>query len=260
MTERALKMHVPPHDVREFSKQLGALFSPSGKDPRDDVLVTTGLLISGRSEFYSLRPGLRLISIDMNIHRNVELNVETTCSGMFFALALDGRCRSTVQKPGGRDDMWEFSPDRKVLGTFQPDRTLWTICGSGSHRFVELQMAADTLLEIVSEFCETVPGCLYPVLTHLGDPPKFIPQALTPELMLIAHQVLNCPLAGPARRLFMEGKALEILALQLGALSSSSLRKTTVANRAERERLEEARRILDTEYSDPPSLLDLARV
>jgi AraC family transcriptional activator of pyochelin receptor len=259
MTERASKMCVSPPDVREFGKQLGELFNPQAKDPRDEALVTTGHLIRGRSELYSLRPGLRLITIDMDIQCNVEVNVETACSGMFVALALDGRCRSAVRNPGGRDKVWEFRPDRKFLGTFQPDRTAWTICGNGAHRFVELQMDADVSSKIISEFREAVPGRLHPALIQLGNPPEFIPQPLTPELMLVAHQVLDCPLEGSARRFFMEGKALEILALQLGAFSSMSLRETATPNRVERERLEEARKILNAEYSDPPTLLALAR-
>lgn len=257
--KRASKMWGPSPDEEEFGKKLGALFNPVETNAPELVLVTKGPLISGRSEAYALRPGMRLITIDMAIHRDVDVRIETACSGMFVAPALDGRCRSTVRRPGGRQELWEFRRDRIVIGTFQPDSTAWTVCGSGSHRFVELQIVAETASEIVSEFREAVPGRLHPLLTRLGDPPEFISQALTPDLMLIAHQVLNCPLQGPARRLFMEGKVLEILALQLGSLSSSSPRETSVPNRAERERLEEARRILDTEYSDPPSLVALAR-
>lgn len=259
MTKRASTMRIGLPDVQHFGKRLGALFSPLATDLPKVALETEGPFISGRSEMSSLRPGLRLITIDMDIRSDVELDVVTTCPGMFIALALDGRCRSEVRRRSGRDDSWEFLPGRNVVGTFEPDNTPWKICGGGIHRFVELQMAADTASQLIAEFREAAPGPLHPVITRLGDPPEFIPQALTPEMTIVAHQVLNCRLEGTARRLFMESKALEILALQMSTLTSPGSRQIVRPSKAERDRLEEARRILEQEYDDPPSLVALAR-
>ena len=259
MTERALKTLATPENVQEFTQQLGEFLSPMAKDVREAAFVKEGSLLNGKFEVFSPRPGLRLVASDMDVRRDSKLNIEPACPGVAFWLVLGGRCACTVRQPSGRDESYEFLPGRSIIATFQPCTASWTVCGGNSHRFVELQMDSTTASQLISENYDEEAGPLHSLLASPDGSPKHIQQTLSPELTVIAHQILNCPFEGPAKRLFMESKALEILALQLGMLSSSDPRDTAAPNQAERERLEEARRILDEEYSDPPSLLTLAR-
>ncbi|PWR19984.1 helix-turn-helix transcriptional regulator [Zavarzinia compransoris] len=77
----------------------------------------------------------------------------------------------------------------------------------------------------------------------------------------IAWQMLACRLDGGARRLYMTGKAMEMMA---GALALAGERRQ-VADAGRRwsardiERFHEARDILVRELSDPPAVPDLAR-
>ena len=57
----------------------------------------------------------------------------------------------------------------------------------------------------------------------------------------------------------MEAKALEILACQLEELAESIPHESTLRGAVDRERLHQARVILETEFADPPTLLALAR-
>ncbi len=258
MTARASKVLVSPANAEEFGKKLGELVSPVGQDVREGGLVMSGPVISGKVEVYAVRPGLRLFAIDMVASCDSELHLEPECPGVAMWLVLDGRCGCMVQHSLRRKELWELQPGRNVLGTFQPVRSSWLICGGDSHRGVELQIDADIVAQLTAEYREAAQGSPHPLLGQPEDVPKYIHHALTPELATIAHQVLTCPLDGSARHLFMESKGLEILALQLGALTPSSSRKAVVPSRVERDRLEEARRILDEEYPDPPSLRALA--
>jgi len=259
MMECASKMLVTPDNAKEVREQLGELYSPLEKDEREVSLVTEGPLIRGRFELHALRPGLRLFAADMHVGRDSELNIKSEYPGVMLSVVLGGRRGCTVHRPSGGYDLWEFLPGRSVIGAFQPGRASCTVYGEDSHRVVDLQISFGTASQFISQYRELVPRSTPFLPAKFDGPSRHIHQALSPELTVIAYQVLNCPFDGPARRLFMESKALEILAIQLGMLSSSTLRTTAVSNKAERERLEEARRILDTEYPDPPSLLALAR-
>ncbi|MEM9451783.1 MAG: hypothetical protein AAGA75_25085 [Cyanobacteria bacterium P01_E01_bin.6] len=42
---------------------------------------------------------------------------------------------------------------------------------------------------------------------------------MLPEMQLVIHQILSCPYTGRIRRAYLESKALELLALQLNALT-----------------------------------------
>jgi len=82
---------------------------------------------------------------------------------------------------------------------------------------------------------------------------------LSPGFRVLASQVLNCTLTGLNRRLFLECKALELIAMQLDRLvrgdgGSISMSPSDV------ERLHEARRILFERMEDPPGIRDLARL
>jgi AraC-like DNA-binding protein len=259
MTELLSKMLVTPANAEEFGTQIGTLFGPLAKEVNEVSIVVEGPLFSGRLEVHPVRPGLRLFAMNVEARRDIQLNIGPVNAGIFLSLVLNGRSEFAVQRPAGRHDQWEFLPGRNIIGTFQTEESRWNISGRDSHRFVELQVASGRASQLLSEYLDSTPGRLHPIMDMPDAFPRHIQQALAPELRIVAHQVLNCPLEGSARRLFMESKALEILALQLDTLSSSHPRERARQNKAELNRLEEARRILDKEFADPPSLLMLAR-
>lgn len=259
MTELLSRMLVTRAKAKEFRTQIGALFGPLAKDVTEVSIVAEGPLFSGKLEVHPVRPGLRLFAMNVETQRDLQLNVAPVNPGVFFSLVLNGRSEYTVQRPAGCHDQWEFLPGRNVVGTFQPEESHWNVSARDSHRLVELHIASGRASQLLSEYLESTPGHINPVMAQSNGFPRHIQQALTPELRIVAHQVLNCPLEGSAKRLFMESKVLEILALQLDTLSSSNPRERAKRTKKELKRLEEARRILDKEFADPPSLLMLAR-
>jgi AraC-like DNA-binding protein len=81
---------------------------------------------------------------------------------------------------------------------------------------------------------------------------------LSSVLALMARHVIHCPMSSTARRVFIEGKSLEIIAHEMDIISSAAERNT-YTDSADHERLQEARSILESEFADPPGLLELAR-
>lgn len=80
----------------------------------------------------------------------------------------------------------------------------------------------------------------------------------TPNTRLIATQMFGCTLHDSCRRIFMESKALELLAAfleRIGSGPSDSLPLT----RRDVECIHEARRLLLEDVAEPPSVFDLAR-
>ena len=80
----------------------------------------------------------------------------------------------------------------------------------------------------------------------------------------LAWQMLGCPLTGPARRLYLSGKALEVLSLiaqsdTADRTSASNADGVAPARASEIERIHAARALLLSSLSDPPNVPDLAR-
>lgn len=83
----------------------------------------------------------------------------------------------------------------------------------------------------------------------------------TAAMQQTLHQILHCPYQSLVKRLYLESKTLELLALQFDQLTEqpASGAKTPTLRPADLERLHLARDILQRRFAEPPSLLALAR-
>ncbi|PSB23071.1 AraC family transcriptional regulator [filamentous cyanobacterium CCP1] len=86
---------------------------------------------------------------------------------------------------------------------------------------------------------------------------------ITPAMQTALQQILECPYQGTMKRLYLESKVLELLALQIYQWTehqTNSINKLPRSLRPDEiERLHHAREILIQSLEYPPSLLDLAR-
>ncbi|NJN13500.1 MAG: helix-turn-helix transcriptional regulator [Richelia sp. RM2_1_2] len=82
----------------------------------------------------------------------------------------------------------------------------------------------------------------------------------TPQMQTILRQILTCPYQGLTRQLYLEGKVLELMALRLEDLQDSKPLKSNTNLKPEQiDSIYQARDIIIKNFSNPPSLLTLAR-
>ncbi|BAY86127.1 transcriptional regulator [Calothrix parasitica NIES-267] len=85
----------------------------------------------------------------------------------------------------------------------------------------------------------------------------------TPVMQNIINQIFNCPYQGLTRRLYLESKALELIALRLEQVTYNT---DTPKNKSHRlqaddiDRIHYARDILVNNLENPPSLMELSRM
>ncbi len=259
MAELPSKTHITQAGTEEIRTIFASLFDAMENRVNEISIDSQESPINGRLDVHQVRAGMRLFAMNVEARRDFEVNLDPATSGVFVSLVLDGSTDFAVQAPAGRQAHWELASGRSVIGTFQPERSRWTVPAAESHRFVELQLSSGRASKLLSEYLDTIPGELPALLAQPQGFPQFLELPLTLPLRMIARQVLNCPLEGYARRLFMESKTLEILALQLQSLSSPTPQAPAIRNKQERERLDEARLIIEKELADPPSLMELSR-
>lgn len=80
---------------------------------------------------------------------------------------------------------------------------------------------------------------------------------ISTDMNIITAQVLQCRLCGLARKLYLEGKALEILSLQLDKLANMQGRQLPL-DKSDIQRLRQAHDLLMDSIENPPSLKELA--
>jgi AraC-like DNA-binding protein len=92
-------------------------------------------------------------------------------------------------------------------------------------------------------------------------PSSFYRQGVTtPEMQIILQQILHCPYQGAIKQMYLEGKVLELLALQFVQFTEGDefLQSHSVLRRGDIDRLHRAREILISQLDHPPNLLSLA--
>lgn len=84
----------------------------------------------------------------------------------------------------------------------------------------------------------------------------------TPAIRVAVEQIRSCPYCGILREIYLEAKALELIALRLEqALRWDSVgEREIILNARDRRILHEAREILESSMKDPPSIGELARM
>jgi AraC family transcriptional regulator, transcriptional activator of the genes for pyochelin and ferripyochelin receptors len=118
-------------------------------------------------------------------------------------------------------------------------------------------------LNAINQFAESfgLPQELQ-ALTNGEFPASFYRQgSITPDMQIILHQILQCPYRGAIKQMYLEGKVLELSALQFAQfMEVDELSRTNAPlKRDDIDRLHHARDILINQLDHPPSILHLAR-
>ena len=259
MPERRSEIRITAENLEEYSRGLGAIFGHA-RPEMDSVRSTiSGPLFQGSFEVHRVGNGMNLYLIDLQVNEDTRLytTVEKPLTG--FAILLSGNSRHVKLPGSGRESSLDFPPGHNVVGMYHAERTRFDLKGGEVHRLVEVQIDTAALPSFFDESQQCAPDSLRPFLAQSPARLSFLKNTLTPSLECAANQVLNCPFQGKARELFMQGKALEIMAHQVDALFESTRAGTLGVAKDDVEKLRDARRILDEEFADPPSLMDLSR-
>lgn len=83
-------------------------------------------------------------------------------------------------------------------------------------------------------------------------------QIMSSQVQTVTKQIINCPYHGITKQLYLESKSLELIALQLDALTQKSSSNLSL-KKQDKEAIYYAKEILINSYNDPPNLTTLAR-
>lgn len=209
----------------------------------------------------SLRPGMKLIVADFTPPHEITINYEVQQAPLEFSFWASGKARLTYD--GGRSFSGEhtlkrgscnvvhFSEDKGKMD-FQPHKRVrfFSIC-IDPHLFQSLH-------EENYDSSGVHPKSSRKIISNNRYLQRL---TMTPSMTIAAHQILNCPYLGTTGRIYLEAKALELIALQIRALNLSKNDNHTASalRPSERKRIHQANYLLTRELATPPSLIELAR-
>lgn len=219
----------------------------------DVILKYPAVLGQGFLREIELQEGLNLTVEDYQLHKDLIYKGDGSDHPIQYGFLLSGnfKCSKNDVSPGQN----------------------W-FCGSGLEPSrISRQSAQKRMLQvnvhIAPQLCQSFIAKptedIIPELLHLFREPSqeyyYRYGQVTTEMQLALQQILRCPYQGVTKRVYLESKVLEILALmleqeielQLGKVCSLSLKLDDL------DRIHQAKKILLQRLDNPPSLIELAR-
>lgn len=229
----------------------------------DPVFVFSDLYVNKSVQEISLRPGMKLIIADFTPQQTMTIDFEVEKAPLEFSFCVSGETRGFfADTTQGRSDEFysntgsckiSWFPQSKGTMTYQAQKRVCSLSIQIDPRFIQTFFESDS---------REIDTCLQFMRQASLNNHYFRHASMTPSMKTAVCQILNCPYQGVTRRIYMESKALELIALQIVELDLfQTIRVTTPSMKpSDRERIHQAREILISSLTTtPPSLIELSR-
>lgn len=248
-----------------MKKPRFSLSSDSGKALSVDYSHMQVLDFTHENSFHAegknLSSGITVLSSDIRVRSSLRYIFSARNTPLTLSFCMEGKAHISVNVCGRMcqghihsTSMCTMSHLTKAEGTWHPTRS--------RYRMVDLIIPAPQ----ESSLWRDIEGSLPPELKPLanGSPPDdfFYSLPVTPEIQAAVCSLEACPVPSDNEHIYMECKTREIVILMVSHLSRmrSLSEKTIPLSNADIEGIHDARRILESNLENPPSLVQLARM
>ncbi|MEH2180227.1 AraC family transcriptional regulator [Nostoc sp.] len=205
----------------------------------------------GQIQGIELHPNFRLAIIDYEYDDHIVTKFPTWDHPLQFAVYLSGKA---VDENGGK-----VGEGYTLISGSGVQRKM-TIQESERLIGVNIEMAP----ELLRNFFPTEDGNMPLELDFLvkgDDWQTLLYPRTTPAIQGVAQQIINCPYQGIIKRIYLQGKVMELIGLQLAPIliEQSGLQPSPRLQANTISRIHHAREILLFCLENPPSLLKLAQ-
>lgn len=250
------------HDYREqFKESDQEELHFDAADKQDSTRRCLGRSIEGWLRWIYLREGITLLIENTQNHDRLLLKLREEMRPLTWHFILFGK-QKTIDFTSGREASFSINKGRFFLhGSGLLDRYTEDFTDMGPFLLVTIFVQPEVLCSFVSDASEELP----PVLEHLIRPSESACYKRVGETSLMMNallqQILQCPYKGLTKRMYLESKAIELLALLVEEEAEIHRDKAQadLAGLDYRDRIQYAQEILMNNLTDPPSLMELAR-
>ena len=205
----------------------------------------------GYMHMADLGSGLRLSVSDYTLHSETRMSYDAFPAVLGFGFCLSGRIRSRSQ---GFERPDTIQAGKSALFHLNAGSTEESV---GTERVIRINILVEP--DQCPGVFGTPGGGLPPVLEEILSSPGKAFTSLTPAMHATILQILGCRLEGPARHLFLKGKALELMALKLSATDRKNNRGAKRLKDDDFDRTRLAAELLSRDLENPPGLSELSR-
>jgi AraC family transcriptional regulator, transcriptional activator of the genes for pyochelin and ferripyochelin receptors len=237
-----------------LSQQAGATLQ---SDLFESILTLPPRVGEGLMCRVELRPGLELRVQNSTFSEPLTFEIQSgdRPSSVAIHFCLAGYIQRTLQGQAqfnlnaGQSSL-SFAENIVGTGEWKPQQRI---------AYVEIALETSTLSQIISHQLEFLPTALKSLIEGTDRGTYFHSSSLSDSMRQVTQHILNCPYQGLTRRLYLESKVIELIALRLDPLFCDRSQDKTIKLRSDDiDRIHYAKDILLSDLENPPSLLGLA--
>jgi AraC family transcriptional regulator, transcriptional activator of the genes for pyochelin and ferripyochelin receptors len=264
--DKKLKMHILTEE--EYDKLREESIEANGKqlfnhDGFDEICQWENKFSTELLYRVELRPGLTLVIADAIQHQEIKCcSLHDYPYPLISKFHVSGNLRTLT--PGIKEipDDYTEQVGRNYL-LYLPNVDEIHHVSAGDHSLVIVIHIDIDVFKTYSQGFELLPTPLQALISK-NSPPRFhyTVGEITPAMFVILQQILKPPFQGMMKRMYLESRVLELLALQLNQFLHQEQAIQAVANLRpiDIEKAYHARDIIICRAENPPSLLELAEL
>ncbi|MEM9215819.1 MAG: AraC family transcriptional regulator [Cyanobacteria bacterium P01_F01_bin.150] len=258
-----MQIRFSAQDVHElFEEWESTGHQPQSTGINEQIIHFPTQMCDGWMQRSQLRPGLDMVVQDVNCKDSLSMGLEETGETELLRLAfcLNGHAKGFVDT--NKKEL-EFQTGHFGIGFAQDD----VATGSVEYTQGHMKMVAAYIEpQILNMLLGYPPDCssraIQRILEGKSVPFYFQTGQMPPAMSVAIQQILHCPYQGLTKRLYLESKLLELLALSLHEVreDNRSLIIDKILKPEDVECVYHARDILLQNLENPPSLVRLSRL
>ena len=214
----------------------------------------------GFMRLIKFRPGLMLGIGDLCFRENIRAVSERTDASFAIDFTLSGNMECAFDYIDGSENIYTFAPERSSIASRPRFRSLTNYKGKDPIRMVGIYLEPFLLKTLMEEEYQSIPAGMHDIIDGNNERHYQHPLTTTIATKMIAHEIFNCPYRGNLKRLWLEGKTLELIAHSLTQVGINKEQHNRVF-RLQANDIEcvlNAKDILMHNIANPPSLLELS--
>lgn len=214
----------------------------------------------GSTSIFSIKPGLDLEIGDYEVEQPTELRNDVNYESVIFGFSLLGDIKISVDGEKGKGDFWLY---KEGCSTINYQSTWKGTAGlhAGRERSVCISVDHKLLADLFDERGAYLPEGLQNAMSDSRGRGYYHEAVMPFCIQLAVQQMIYCPYQASLKRVFLEGKALELIAYGVSQCSvpETAPRRQAALKTCDIDRAHDAKKILMQCLENPPSLVELAR-
>lgn len=233
-------------------------FLQSEPEPNEISWSCPNELGRGTFQRMKIRSGFDLWVSDCAFHNDVVFNECRMPVAMQFNFTLSGHYDVLFK---GNQNTQQYCGEYQGIGYYNDSCAWCKVFGQTPIRYVSVTLYPDVFTACFEEYLDLMPPLIHNILADNIEGGYLYQSAITPAMREVMQQIITCPYHSITRKLFLEGKSLELLSLQLNQICDYSLLYSadTRVHPQDRKQIEGVRDLLVSNLENPPSLKELAK-